>query len=96
MAAVDMQKLSADVQKELAEFCRSAVASFRKQAEESFKKNQKLVIGRMGELQTKLSEISNMIQRAADDRDKCREECDRLQDKINWCETFQQDLAGIL
>ena len=96
VAAVDMQKLSADVQKELAEFCRSAVASFRKQAEESFKKNQKLVIGRMGELQTKLSEISNMIQRAADDRDKCREECDRLQDNINWCETFQQELAGIL
>ena len=94
--AIDMGKVATEVRMELADFCRSAIASFKKQAEEAFKKNQQLVIGRMGELQKKLSETAAMIQRSANNRDRCKEECERLQEHINWCESFQQELAGIL
>lgn len=94
--AIDMGKVAAEVRAELAGFCRSAIASFKKQAEESFKKNQEFVIARMGELQEKLTDTTVMIQKAANDRDSCREECDRLQEQINWCASFQQELAGIL
>jgi len=95
-AGIDMGRVAEDVRAELADFCRSAITAFKRQAETAFKSNQRLVLDRMGELQDRLTQTAKIIDQAARSKDRCKQECDRLQRQIDWCESFQQQLSGIL
>ena len=94
--ALDMDKVRGEIHAELVGYCRSAITAFKKQAEESFRQNQGLVVKRMGELQNKLIDVVNQVDEAAQSTSSCENECKKLQEKIDWCENFKQELAGLL
>lgn len=94
--AVDMSKVAADVRTELADFCRSAISTFKKQAVASFKSNQQRVLDRMDELQTKLTNTIKQIKDSSMSKDKCAAECEKLQIQLDWCDAFAQELSGVL
>lgn len=94
--AVDMSKVAVDVRTELADFCRSAIVTFKKQALASFKNNQKRVLDRMDELQEKLKNTIKQIHDSAKNKATCAAECTKLQAQLDWCEAFSQELSGVL
>ena len=93
---VDMEDMARSVRDEMAAYGHKSVEAFKKNVEQSFVDNQKKIVNRMEELQVRLAETAKTSDGASIPHYSGLRECKALQENLDWCDSFRQELSGIL